>query len=59
MSACPDDPRDEHEIVRLVHQEGHQARMPERQGPQRPVRLTRPTLVLRRIHDHHGIHETS
>ena len=34
-STCPDDPRDQHEIVRLVHQEGHQAGLPEWQGPPR------------------------
>lgn len=37
--------------------EGHQAGLPEWQGPQRPLRLIRPPLVLRRIDDHDGVHE--
>src|ERR1700685_2684792 len=57
MSTCPDDPRDRHEIVRLVHQEGHKAGLPEWQGPQRPLRLIRPPLVLGRVDHHDGIHE--
>src|ERR1700722_12700708 len=59
MSASPDDPRDQHEVIRLVHQERHQARPAERQRPQRPLRLTRPALVLRRVHDHDSVHEVS
>src|ERR1022692_2378464 len=55
MSARPDDPRDQHEIVRLAYQEGHQAGLPEWQSPQRPLRLTRPPLVLRRIDNHDGV----
>ena len=57
MSARPNDSRDQHKIVRLVHQEGHQASLPERQGPQRPRGLTWPALVLRRVDNHDGVHK--
>ena len=48
---------DQNEIVGLVRQGRHQAALPEWQSPQRPLRLTKPTQVLRRVHNHDGVHE--